>query len=150
MRKEKKELVETIEERDEAILNLLNQTMEQETHVSELKAKISDLLEEESARSNKARLDESTLTAEISRLQEESHIFSEQIFEQDEEFKKMEQDLGQREEEIRLLRIEMKGLHKDRNSDHKIIQSQERQISKLQKKIVLPTSIMEQLIVNFC
>jgi chromosome segregation ATPase len=137
LQKANEDFAETIQERDQAIQNLVNQSMGQESHVRDLKIRISSLMKEvESVRMKKGRNDEGALRAEIDRLQEESEIFAGQIIEQDEEFKRVQRVLVKREEQIRRMKAEIEGFNQGNSiPDQSIIQSRDRQISELQKKI---------------
>jgi len=145
LQKANEDFSETIQERDQAIQNLVNQSMGQESHVRDLKTRISSLMKEvESVRMNKGTFDENCLRAEIDRLQEESEIFAGQIIEQDEEFKRMQRVLNKREEQISSMKLEIEGFPKNGNSSKyqsrdidnpSSIQDRDRQISELQKKV---------------
>jgi chromosome segregation ATPase len=137
LQKSNEDFAETIQERDQAIQNLVNQSMGQESHVRDLKIRISSLMKEvESVRMNKGRNDEGVLRAEIDRLQDESEIFAGQIIEQDEEFKRMHRVLNKREEQIELMKTEIEGFNQRNNfPDNTILQNRDRRISELQKKI---------------
>lgn len=134
LQKANDDFAETVQERDQAIQNLINQSMGQESHVRELKMRISSLMKEvESVRMKKGRGDEELLRAEIERLQEESEIFAGQIIEQDEEFKRMQRVLKKRDDQIALLKTENN--QKNNVSDNSILLDRDRQISELEKKI---------------
>lgn len=136
LQKKNEDYAETVLERDQAIQNLVNQSMGQEQHIRDLKIRISSLMKEvESVRMNKGRNDESTLRAEIDRLQEESEIFAGQIIEQDEEFKRMQRVLRKREEEISLMKAKIENMQETVVPDDYAIQDRDRQISELQKNI---------------
>ncbi|KAL3925616.1 MAG: hypothetical protein SGILL_000290 [Bacillariaceae sp.] len=110
LQKANDDFAETVQERDQAIQNLVNQSMAQEAHVRDLKTRISSLMKEvEVVRLQKGRFEEGALKAEIQRLQEESEIFAGQIIEQDEEFKRMERALRGRDEQILSLKNEIQG-----------------------------------------
>jgi len=137
LQKRNEDFAETIQERDQAIQNLVNQSMGQDSHVRDLKIRISSLMKEvESVRRNKGRNDESVLRVEIDRLQEESEIFAGQIIEQDEEFERMHRVLTLREEQIELMKTEIEGFNQQKNfPNNTIIQNRDRRIFELQKKI---------------
>jgi chromosome segregation ATPase len=107
--KEIEDNVGKVEERDRAIENLVNQSISQESHVRDLKTRISSLMKEvESFRGmSKNKYEDSTLKAEIRRLQQESEIFAGQIIEQDEEIQNLKQDLQIREEQSFALKREL-------------------------------------------
>lgn len=137
LQKANEDFADTVQERDQAIQNLVNQSMGQESHVRDLKIRISSLMKEvESVRRNKGRNEESVLRAEIDRLQEESEIFAGQIIEQDEEFKRMQRVLIRREEQIASMQTEIDGFN-ERNTIHDstVLQDRNRQISELKGKI---------------
>jgi chromosome segregation ATPase len=137
LQKRNEDFADTIQERDQAIQNLVNQSMGQDSHVRDLKIRISSLMKEvESVRMNKGRNDEGVLRAEIDRLQEESEIFAGQIIEQDEEFKRMHRILTLREEQIEVMKTEIESFNERNNfPDNTIIQNRDRRIFELQKKI---------------
>ena len=137
LQKANDDFAETIKERDQAIQNLVNQSMGQESHVRDLKIRISSLMKEvESVRMNMGRNEDELLKAEIDRLQEESEIFASQIIEQDEEFKRMQNVLIQRNKQIDVMRAEINSLNQSKDfQDKAILQNRDAQISKLQKKI---------------
>lgn len=100
LQKANEDYAETIQERDQAIQNLVNQSMAQESHVRDLKTRVSSLMKEvEKIRMQKGRPDDAS-QAEIRRLQEESEIFAGQIIEQDEELKRMLRELKSRDDVI--------------------------------------------------
>jgi chromosome segregation ATPase len=108
LQKANEDYAETIQERDQAIQNLVSQSMAQEAHVRDLKTRVSSLMKEvETVRMQKGRHDDSSSGAEIRRLQEESEIFAGQIIEQDEELKRMQRDLKVRDEMISTLKKEL-------------------------------------------
>jgi len=134
LQKANDDFADTVQERDQAIQNLINQSMGQESHVRELKMRISSLMKEvESVRLKKGRGEEELLRAEIERLQEESEIFAGQIIEQDEEFKRMQRVLKKRDDQIAVLKTETN--QKNIVSDNSILLDRDRQISELEKKI---------------
>ncbi len=139
LQKANDDFAETVQERDQAIQNLINQSMGQEAHVRELKLRISALMKEvESVRLKKGRDEEDQLRAEIERLQEESEIFAGQIIEQDEEFKRMQKVLKKRDDKISVLRSEIEGLNRKNSvTDNSLIEDRDRRISELEKKIEL-------------
>ena len=137
LQKANEDFADTVQERDQAIQNLINQSIGQEAHVRDLKIRISSLMKEvELVRMKKGRNDEGELRAEIERLQEESEIFAGQIIEQDEEFKRMQRVLIQREENIALMKAEIESFDQRTNlSDKATLQDQDRQISELRTQI---------------
>jgi chromosome segregation ATPase len=136
LQKSNEVFAETIHERDQAIENLVNQSIGQESHVRDLKIRISSLMKEiESVRMNYGRNNEGKLRAEIERLQEESEIFAGQIIEQDEEFKRMQRVLNKREDQIGLIKKEIEGINDQNNFSDNSILKRDRQIFELQKKI---------------
>jgi len=122
LQKANENFAETILERDQAIQNLVNQSMVQESHVRDLKTRISSLMKEvESIRMKKGRFNESSLRVEIDRLREESEIFAGQIIEQDEEFKRMQRILSNREEQISSMKTDIEVLQKKVINDNDLI-----------------------------
>lgn len=111
MQKEGADNYDKLQERDSAIENLVNQSMTQESHVKDLKTRISSLMKEtETLRLQKNRFEDSRLKAEISRLQQESEIFAGQIIEQDEEMETLKRDLQVRDEQVLALKKEISEL----------------------------------------
>ena len=138
LQKASEDLADTVQERDQAIQNLINQSMGQEKHIRDLKMRISSLMKEvESVRMKQGSGNESKLRAEIKRLQEESELFAGQIIEQDEEFKKMQRLLKKRNEQIVLLKTEVETSGGSANrADLKVVRERDHRIAELLKKIV--------------
>ena len=129
------EQTDKIEERDRAIENLVNQSISQATHVTELESRISSLLKEaDGGRSQRYQFDDTALRAEIRRLNEEGEIFAGQIIEQD--------------EELQMLRRELQAVTlRDSKVDpmSRSLPSSEKQISELQANLLTRDTHIEQL-----
>lgn len=138
LQKANEDLADTVQERDQAIQNLINQAMDQEKHIRDFKMRISVLTKEvESVQMKQGTGNESKLKAEIKRLQEESELFAGQIIEQDEEFKKMQRLLKKRNEQIVLLKTEVETSGGSPNrADLKVVRERDQRIAELLKKIV--------------
>jgi len=136
LQKANEDYADTVQERDHAIQNLVNQSMGQEKHIRDLKIRISSLMKEvESVRMNKGRNDENALRAEIDRLQDESEIFAGQIIEQDEEFKRMQRVLKDRDEQIRVMKNKIGATEESDIPNDSALEERDRQILDLQEKI---------------
>jgi chromosome segregation ATPase len=104
LHKELDESVDRLKERDQAIENLVNQSMSQDAHVKDLKTRLSSLMKEmEKRRSYGSAL----LESEVERLQNETEIFAGQIIEQDEEIQNLRRRLQQRDDQVQLLKQEL-------------------------------------------
>jgi chromosome segregation ATPase len=104
LHKELDESVERLKERDQAIENLVNQSISQDAHVKDLKTRLSSLMKEmEKRRSHGSAM----LESEVERLQNETEIFAGQIIEQDEEIQNLRRRLQQRDDQIQLFKQEL-------------------------------------------
>jgi chromosome segregation ATPase len=137
MQKDLEENHERLQERDSAIENLVIQSMTQESHVKDLKTRISSLMKEtETLRLQKNKSEDSRLKAEISRLQQESEIFAGQIIEQDEEMENLKRDVHVRDEQVVALKKVISEL-KSRGSqvDASELKLRDQQVSALKLEI---------------
>ena len=137
MQKEGEENYDRLQERDSAIENLVNQSMTQESHVKDLKTRISSLMKEtENLRLQNNKKEDSPLKAEIHRLHQESEIFAGQIIEQDEEMEVLKRNLHARDEQVVALKKDISEL-KSRGSqvDASELKLRDQQVSALKLEI---------------
>lgn len=107
LHKELDESVERLKERDQAIENLVNQSISQDAHVKDLKNRLSSLMKEmEKRRSYGGGI----LEAEVERLRSETEMFAGQIIEQDEEIQNLKRRLEQRDDQVQLFKQELADL----------------------------------------
>eukprot|EP00934_Nitzschia_sp_Nitz4_P000179 Nitzschia sp. Nitz4//scaffold481_size5438//445//4998//NITZ4_009224-RA/size5438-processed-gene-0.2-mRNA-1//-1//CDS//3329552871//179//frame0 len=135
LQKEVDDGAERLKERDQAIDNMVNQSITQEAHIRELKTRISSLMKEvEKVRSQRSKYDDSALKSEILRLQQETEMFAGQIIEQDEEIQRLRRMVKQRDESMVLMKKEMSQLEHARGMNS-LTEKQAQQIMESKKEI---------------
>lgn len=127
--KELDQNIERLKERDQAIENLVSQSISQDAHVKELKKRISSLMKEMEKMRGYSMLD-----SEVERLQQETEMFAGQIIEQDEEIQNLRRRLQQRDEQMQLLKQELSDL-KDRSENSAPLPEKSEELERLKKDV---------------